>query len=204
VQNYLLRNASLELTSSSYITKKENGPSNTHFKILGLSSNDAFYDTIISFVLIGFLGIISGNKNKIIKMMQPLCINRLLPTIIIKRVIENCISTIEKNRITIEKVFLNIENLQTLTLIKKEATDILKTLSDRALLINYNLLYYGNNALMRCGILQHGVNSLQVKDNIVQLVIENRKVVNYMVSRENALCLKRNTRCLRGFKMFKV
>ncbi len=124
MQNYLLRNASLELTSSSYITEKENGPSNTHGKILELNSNYSFYGTIRLILLTIFLKTISIVKNTNIEGRLLPCEVELLCTVFrIKVSLEKILIIVERVIIVLEGI-LSFKGQISLHYKRKEASEI--------------------------------------------------------------------------------
>ena len=93
MQKYLPRFASIELSSSSYITDKENGSSNTHGKILGISSNFSFYGFIRPILLTIFWKTISILQNTIIE-------GRLLPCEVV------LLCSVFRIRVCLEKILI--------------------------------------------------------------------------------------------------
>ena len=120
MQNYLHRFASLERTSSSYITDKENGADNIQGKILIFSNYNRFYISVGKILLTVFWNTSTIIPNLIIEGNILVSINGLLSTVRGKRgnvrrglSIIRKIVTIVESALMIERRILSIERRKT-------------------------------------------------------------------------------------------
>ena len=163
MQNYLHRFASLERTSSSYITDKENGADNIQGKILIFSNYNRFYISVGKILLTVFWNTSTIIPNLIIEGNILVSINGLLSTVRGKR------GNVRRGLSIIRKIVTIVESA---LMIERRKTSIGRRIMSNESLI---LMYYNRKESVDIRLLYADIRLFLIDSGIV--VNKRRKVL---------------------------